>query len=64
MRIVVILFLLLILYSLGSALFYLIRDKGSNPRTVKALTIRVALSVSLFILLMVGFKLGWIHGKL
>lgn len=58
MRIVVIAFLVIILLSLGSAMFYLIRDKGKTDRTVKALTVRVALSVTLFLLLMLGHYFG------
>ena len=58
MRIVVIAFLVIIVMSLGSAMFYLIRDKGTSDRTVKALTVRVALSVTLFLLLMLGHYLG------
>jgi hypothetical protein len=58
MRYVVIAFLVVILLSLGSAMFYLIRDKGKSDRTVKALTVRVALSVTLFVLLMLGHYFG------
>ena len=58
MRIVIVAFLILILLSLGSAMFYLIRDKGQSDRTVKALTIRVGLSISLFLLLMLGHYFG------
>jgi low temperature requirement protein LtrA len=58
MRFVVIAFLVVILMSLGSALFYLIRDKGKSDRTVRALTVRVALSVTLFVLLMLGHYFG------
>jgi hypothetical protein len=58
MRIVVIAFLVIILLSLGSAMFYLIRDKGKSDRTVKALTVRVALSIILFLLLMLGHYFG------
>jgi hypothetical protein len=58
MRIVVIAFIVTILLSLGSAMFYLIRDKGKSDRTVKALTVRVALSVTLFLLLMLGHYFG------
>lgn len=58
MRFVVIAFLVIIVLSLGSAMFYLIRDKGKSDRTVKALTVRVALSVSLFLLLMIGHYFG------
>ena len=58
MRIVVIAFLAIIVMSLGSAMFYLIRDKGKSDRTVKALTVRVALSLTLFVLLMLGYYFG------
>jgi hypothetical protein len=33
-------------------------------RTVKALAVRVALSLALFLLLMIGYKLGFIPGRL
>ena len=58
MRYVVIAFLVFIFLSLGSALYYLIRDKGKSERTVKALTVRVVLSVTLFVLLMLGHYFG------
>jgi hypothetical protein len=50
--------LVLILGSLGSALFYLVRDKGGTDRTVKALTLRIGLSLALFLLLMAGHYFG------
>lgn len=58
MKIIVILFLIAIVGSLGSALFYLVRDKGGSDRTVRSLTIRVGLSVTLFLLLMLGYYFG------
>jgi len=64
MRIVVIVFLILILASLGSALMFLLRDKGQGDRTVKALAIRVGLSITLFLILMGGFASGWLNGRL
>lgn len=60
MKIVVIIVLLLIVASLGSAMFFLVRDKGRADRTVRALTVRVVLSVTLFLLLMGGYYFGWI----
>jgi hypothetical protein len=59
-KIVIIAFLILILGSLGSALYYLVRDKGSSTRTVKALTVRISLSIALFVLLMAGYYFGFI----
>jgi hypothetical protein len=52
--------LVLIVGSLGSALWFLIRDKGNSTRTVKALTVRISLSIGLFLLLMAGYYFGLI----
>ena len=60
MRIIVIVFLLAILGSLGSALFYLLSDKPGSQRTVRALTLRVVLSIVLFALLLAGYYFGLI----
>ena len=60
MRLLVIAFLVIIVLSLGSALYYLIRDKGRSDRTVKALTVRIVLSLTLFVLLMLGHYFGLI----
>jgi hypothetical protein len=64
MKWVVILFLVFIAASLASAGYFLIKDKGQGTRTVKALTVRVVLSVVLFALLMLGFYFGFITGKI
>lgn len=50
-----------ILVALGSALVFLMRDKGSTDRTVKALTVRVALSVALLLFIWFGYWMGWIE---
>jgi hypothetical protein len=54
--------LLAIVGSLFSGLFFLYRDRGSGERTVRALTLRIGLSATLFILLLVGFRTGLIPG--
>ncbi len=64
MKIVVIIFVLLILASLGSALFFLINDQGQSKRTARALALRIGFSVTLFLLLMAGYYFGLIPGKL
>ena len=64
MRIVVILFIVVILASLGSALYYMIRDRGTTQRTVKALTVRIVLSIALFLMLLIGLKTGLISTHL
>jgi hypothetical protein len=60
MKIVVILGLIAVVVSLFTALYYLYHDRGHGTRMVKALAIRVALSASLVVLLVVSYKLGWI----
>ena len=57
-KIIVVLFLFAIIGSLFSGLFFLMKDKGTSERTVRALTVRVSLSVLLFILLLIGFATG------
>ena len=64
MRIVVLVFLAFILFSLFSALYFLMKDKGQSTRTVKALTIRVVLSIVLFVMLLTAFHFGWITQRL
>ena len=58
---IIIFLLFLIISSLFSALYAMIKDRGQSHRTVKMLTIRIGLSIGLLILLMVAFKLGWIN---
>ena len=60
MRIVIVVALIGILFSLGSALFYLMRDKGATNRTVNALTIRVGISIALFLFILFSYWMGWI----
>ena len=64
MRIVVILFLVFIVGSLLSALYFLVTDRGGSERMARALTVRVVLSVVLFALLMLGYYFGIITGRL
>jgi hypothetical protein len=61
MKILVPIFFVLILGSLACALFYLMRDQGKSNRTVHALAMRVALSITLFLLILGAYKLGWIQ---
>ena len=58
MRYVVMLALFCIVASLASGFYYMMNDKGRGDRAVRALTVRVGLSVSLFLLLMAGQYFG------
>lgn len=61
MRIVVAIAFALILASLASALVYLMKDKGTTNRTVRALTVRIGLSVALFLFILFAHWMGWIE---
>ena len=60
MKYVIITFFIFILYSLGSALFYMMKDAQGSKRMVKALTVRIVLSLIMFLVLMFSFWMGWI----
>ncbi|MFA5488511.1 MAG: twin transmembrane helix small protein [Candidimonas sp.] len=61
MRIAVGLVFLGILASLISAFVYLMRDKGGTNRTVNALTVRIGLSIALFLFVLLAHHWGWIE---
>ena len=60
MKALVILVLVAIIVALFSALVFLYRDRGHGNRMVKALAIRVGLSVGLIAFLLVSYWMGWI----
>lgn len=47
--------------SLGFGLYHLVNDKGESKKMVWALTVRIVLSVSLLIFVVVAWLNGWIH---
>lgn len=63
-KILIIACLIAIVVSLGSGMFYLVNDKGGSKKMVTALTLRVALSIALFILLFIAWSQGLLqpHG--
>ncbi|MCH6584155.1 MAG: twin transmembrane helix small protein [Proteobacteria bacterium] len=58
MKAIVIAMLIGIFVSMASAAVYLFRERGDSTKMVKALTYRIALSVTLFLLLLAGFYFG------
>ena len=61
MRVVVVVMFLIILGSLGSAMIFMFKDKGKTKRTVNALSMRIGLSVVLFLLILFAHQMGWIQ---
>lgn len=60
MRIVIVVLLIAVLASLFSGLYFVYKDKGVGNRAVTALTIRIALSVLVFVILIASYYFGWI----
>jgi succinate dehydrogenase/fumarate reductase cytochrome b subunit len=60
----IVIFFLAIVYNLGAGLYFMMTDKGDSDRTLKALTRRIALSVLLIALVIIGIWTGIIrpHG--
>ncbi len=63
MRIIIVIAFIGILAALGSALVFLVRDRGSTNRTVNALTVRISLSVALFLFILFSYWMGWIEPR-
>jgi hypothetical protein len=63
MKIVIIILLFAVVVSLFSGLFFIYKDKGQSDRAVKALTVRIVLSIVVFLLLIGGYYFGYIPGK-
>lgn len=63
-KLIIAAFIVFILYSLGAGLYYMLVDKGTTTRTVRALTWRIGLSVTLILLVVLGILTGAIqpHG--
>lgn len=61
MRIVIVIAFLLILGSLASALFFMMRDRGKTPNMMRSLMFRVGFSIALFLFILFSYWMGWIQ---
>lgn len=64
-KLFIVLVLLVIVASLGSALFHMMRgSEQSRRKMARALTVRIGLSISLLLFMILAVELGWItpHG--
>ena len=59
-KVVILMFLGLIFFFLGSALYYLVCEGGNSEKILKALTWRILLSIALFFMLFIAFAFGWL----
>ena len=61
MKYVIYVLLAAIIISLGTGLFYLRREDADSPKMLRALQVRVALSLVLIIVLVAAYFFGWIN---
>lgn len=67
MKTLMVLMLVAVLVALGSAGFFMLRKGGTAPgadrdrRMARALAVRVALSVALFLLILLSWRMGWVR---
>lgn len=61
MQFVVIIAFVLIIGSLFSGLYFVMKDKGKSNRAVTALSFRVGFSILLFLFILFSYRMGWIH---
>ncbi|MFP5411427.1 MAG: twin transmembrane helix small protein [Gammaproteobacteria bacterium] len=61
MKWIIVVAFILIIGSLASAMFFLIRDRGRTRNTARALGFRVGFSIALFLLILFANRMGWIE---
>ena len=57
----IVIVMIAIVISLGSGLFFMLKDEGGSKRMMNSLTVRIALSITLFVLLFVAWYFGLIQ---
>lgn len=60
MRILIVVLLFAVIASLFSGLYFVYKDKGGTNRAVISLTIRIALSILVFVILIASYLFGWV----
>ena len=57
-KMIVLILLLMVVISLFSGLFFLVKDKGQTKRTVNALSLRIGLSILIIVVIMIAAATG------
>ncbi|MEO7050962.1 MAG: twin transmembrane helix small protein [Rhodanobacter sp.] len=60
-KIALVVMLLVVIFNLGQALYFMMADKDDDRRTVWALTRRIGLSLVLIAMIILGIWMGWLH---
>jgi fumarate reductase subunit D len=60
-KIVLVIMLFVVIFNLGQALYFMMKDGDDDGRTVWALTRRIGLSLVLILMVIIGIWAGWLH---
>lgn len=60
-KVALVIMLMVVLFSLGQALYFMMTDKGQSKRTSWALTRRISLSLVIIAMVIIGIAMGWLH---
>jgi hypothetical protein len=63
MKIFIVVAFVAIMGALGTALLFLMKDRGHGTRTLNALRLRVGLSIALLLLIWFSWYMGWISPR-
>jgi hypothetical protein len=61
MKWIILIALLMIVISLGSALYFMMKDRGNSSRMVHSLMLRIGLSIILFLGILLAHYFGFIQ---
>ena len=60
-KLALVIMLIVVIFNLGQALYFMMTDKGQSKRSSWALTRRIGLSLVLIALVIIGIAAGWLH---
>ncbi|MDN3921002.1 DUF2909 domain-containing protein [Roseateles violae] len=61
MRIVILIAIFVILAALAAAGFFMLRNKRGPRNMARALTVRIGVSVALFLFILLSYYMGWVQ---
>ena len=60
-KVAVVVVLAIVIFNLGQALYFMMKDTGDSSRTAWALTRRIGFSLLLILMVIIGIWTGWLH---
>ena len=60
-KVALVIMLIVVIFNLGQALYFMMTDKGQSKRTSWALTRRIGLSLVVILMVIIGIAAGWLH---